>query len=101
MTLAEYNRLLDLAARAPVAPAAAPVAGDRVERRSARSPSIAKPRAASSTLAGQVLQSGVSRVPLISGATLVDANAGGRPVPLVADGQTLNALIAGPGPFAI
>ena len=88
MTLAEYNRLLDLAARAPAAPAAAPVAAVVssadlkviVDRESARGVF---------TLAGQVLQSGISRVPLISGTTLVDANAGGRPVPLVADGQTL------------
>jgi len=100
MTLAEYNRLLDLAARAPVAAAAAPVAAVvssadlkvLVDRESARGVF---------TLAGQVLQSGISRVPLISGTTLVDANAGGRPVPLVADGQTLSALIAGPATFAL
>ena len=41
------------------------------------------------SLAGQVLQSGVSRVPLLTGATLDRRDAGGRPVPLVADGQTL------------
>ena len=100
MTLAEYNRMLDLAARAPTPPVAAPVAAVVssadlkviVDRESARGVF---------TLAGQVLQSGVSRVPLINGTTLVDATAGGRPVPLVADGQTLQALINGPAPFAI
>jgi hypothetical protein len=100
MTLAEYNRLLDLAARAPAAPAAAPVAAVvssavlkvTVDRESARGVF---------NLAGQVLQNGVSRVPLLNGATLIDANAAGRPVPLVADGQALTALIAGPGPFAL
>ena len=40
-------------------------------------------------------------MPLLSGATLIDATSGGRPVPLVADGQTLNALVSGPGPFAL
>ncbi|HUQ89119.1 MAG TPA: carboxypeptidase-like regulatory domain-containing protein [Vicinamibacterales bacterium] len=100
MTLAEYNRLLDLAARAPAAPIAAPVAAVvstadlkiTVDRESARGVF---------SLAGQVLQNGISRVPLIAGTTLVDATAAGRPVPLVADGQTLNALIAGPAPFAL
>ena len=100
MTLAEYNRMLDLAARAPAPPVAAPVAAVvssadlkvTVDRESAKGVF---------TLAGQVLQSGISRVPLISGATLVDATAGGRPVPLVADGQTLHALINGPAPFAV
>jgi hypothetical protein len=63
MTLAEYNRLLDLAARAPAAPAAAPVAAVvssadlkvTVDRESARGVF---------NLAGQVLHNGVSRVPL-------------------------------------
>ena len=37
----------------------------------------------------------------MAGATLIDANAAGRPVPLVADGQALVALIPGPSPFAL
>ena len=100
MTLAEYNRLLDLAARAPVGAAPAPVpaivaSADlkvTVDRETARGVF---------NLSGQVLQNGVSRVTLFQGATLVDANAGGRPVPLLADGQTVTALIAGPNPFAL
>ena len=100
MTLTEYNRLLDLAARAPAVPAAAPMAAVvsqadlriTVDRESARGVF---------NLAGQVLQSGITRVPVVSGATLIDATAGGRPVPLIADGQALHALIAGPAPFAL
>jgi hypothetical protein len=100
LTLAEYNRLLDLERRVPVAPVAAPVGAVvasanlkiTVDRETARGTFL---------LAGQVLHNGVTRVPLVSGATLMDATAAGRPVPLVADGQTLQALIAGPGPFAI
>ncbi len=37
----------------------------------------------------------------MSGATLIDANAAGRPVPLVADGDALMALIPGPSPFSL
>ena len=100
MSLAEYNRLLDLAAKAPVPPAAAPLAAVvssaevrvTVDRETARGVF---------GLAGQVLQSGVSRVPLLTGATVIDATAGGRPVPLVAEGQVLHALVPGPGPFAL
>jgi hypothetical protein len=100
MSLVEYNRLLDLAARAPSAPAAAPVAAVvasaelsvRVDRDTARGVF---------NLAGQVLQGGVNRVQLVSGATLIDATSGGRPVPLVTDGQALQALVAGPAPFSI
>jgi hypothetical protein len=100
LTLAEYNRLIDLAARPPqpptVAPVAAVVAGAdmrvRVERDTARGVF---------TVTGDALRSGVSRVNLISGATLIDATAGGRPLPLVADGTAHTALIPGPGPFSL
>jgi hypothetical protein len=100
LTLAEYNRLLDLERRSPAVPAVAPVGAVvasadlkiTVDRDSARG---------TLTLAGQVLRNGVTRVPLVSGATLVDATSGGRPVPLVTEGQSLQALIAGPGAFTI
>jgi hypothetical protein len=100
LSLAEYNRLLELAARPPVGPVAAPVAAVvssadlrvTVDRDTARGVF---------NLSGQVLQNGVSRVPLLSGATVVDATAGGRPVPLLVDGQTLTALVTGPNPFAL
>jgi len=100
LTLAEYNRLLDLERRAPVIPAAAPVAAVVssadikiiVGRENARG---------TFSLAGQVLRSGVNRVPLVNGATLADVTSGGRPVALVTEGPVLQALIAGPGNFAI
>ena len=100
LTLAEYNRLLDLAAKMPAPPSAAPVpaivaAADlriTIDRDTARG---------IFNLSGQVLQTGVTRVPVISGATLTDATAAGRPVPLLTDGNTLNALVNGPGPFAL
>jgi hypothetical protein len=100
MTLAEYNRLLELERRAPVAPVAAPVAAIvssaelkiRIDRDTARG-TIA--------FTGQVLRNGVQRVPLINGATLADVTSGGRPVALATDGQVLQALIAGPASFVI
>lgn len=100
LTLAEYNRLIDLAARPPQIQATAPVAAVlasadlrvRVERDTARGVF---------TVSGDALRSGVSRVNLLSGATLIDASAGGRPLPLVADGAAHTALIPGPGPFSL
>jgi hypothetical protein len=100
LTLAEYNRLIDLASRPPQAPATAPVAAVlassdlrvRVDRDTARGVF---------TVNGDALRSGVSRVSLITGATLIDASAGGRPLPLVADGAAHTALIPGPGPFSL
>ena len=52
-------------------------------------------------LTGDVLRAGVSRVSLMSGATLIEASAAGRPVPLVAEGQAHTALLPGPGPFSL
>ena len=100
LTLAEYNRLIDLASRPPQATTTAPVAAVlassdlrvRVDRDTARGVF---------TVNGDALRSGVSRVALISGATLIDASAAGRPLPLVADGGAHTALIPGPGPFSL
>ena len=100
LTLAEYNRLLDLERRAPVTPPAPPVAAIvssadlkiTIDRDNARG---------AFTLNGQVLHTGLVRVPLVHAASLLDATSGGRPVPLVTEGQTLQALINGPGPFSI
>jgi hypothetical protein len=100
LSLAEYNRLLDLAARPAAGPPAAPVASVlsganlrvRVERDTARGVF---------TLTGQVLRAGISRVNLISGATLMEASVGGRPLPLAADGNAQAAFVPGPGPFSL
>jgi hypothetical protein len=100
LPLTEYDRLIDLASRPPQAPAIAPVAAVlasadlrvRVERDTARGVF---------TLIGDALRAGVSRVNLLSGATLVNASADGRPLALVADGNAHAALIPGPGPFSL
>ncbi len=100
LSLAEYNRLIDLASRPPTGAAVAPMAAVvasadlrvRVDRETARGVF---------SVTGDVLRAGVSRVSVLSGATLIDANAGGRPLPLVADGTAHTALIPGPGPFSL
>ena len=78
LSLAEYNRLIDLASRSSAAPAVAPVASVlsgadlrvRVERDTARGVF---------NLTGDVLRAGVSRVSLMAGATLMEASLAGRP----------------------
>src|SRR5262245_31482515 len=91
LSLTEYNRLLDLANRPTQPPAVPPVASVlssadlrvRVERDTARGVFA---------LTGEVLRAGVSRVDLMAGATLTEANAAGRPLPLLADGNAHAAL---------
>jgi hypothetical protein len=100
LTLTEYNRLLDLAARGPQGTSQPPVhavvgGADlrvRVERDVVRG---------TFNLQGDVLREGVSLVNLVAGATLTDAAIGGRPLPLVVASGTHAALIPGPGPFTL
>jgi len=100
LSLAEYNRLMDLADRPPEGTALAPVAAVlasanlrvRVDRETAHGVFV---------LAGDVLRPGVSKVPLVSGATLIEGTAAGRVLPLTADGPMHTALLPGPGAFAL
>jgi len=100
LSLTEYNRLVDLANRPPQGPALAPVGAVlssanlrvRIERDSARGVF---------NLAGDVLRSGINMVPLVSGATLIEGNVAGRPLPLDTQGAIHAALLPGPGPFAV
>ena len=99
LTLAEYNRLIDLAARAPQPPApplpAVLAAADlkvRVDGDTARG---------AFSLRGETFRNGVDRVRLLSGATLIGATSPGRAVPLTTEGASQFALVPGPGPFAL
>jgi hypothetical protein len=100
LTLTEYNRLTDLAARAPQPPAIAPV-GAVLSSAELRVRVDGTTVRGSFTLTGEALRPGVSRVNLLSGAAVLEASQGGRPLPLVADGKVHAALVDGPGPFAI
>ena len=100
LSLTEYNRLIDLASRPPQGPSIAPVGAVlasaelriRIDRETAHGVF---------NLTGDVLRSGINRVPLVSGATLIEGSASGRSLPLSADGAMHVALLPGPGPFAL
>ena len=99
LTLAEYNRLIDLASRAPQPPApplpallAAAELKVRVDGDTARG---------AFSLRGETFRNGVDRVRLLSGATLIGATSPGRSVPLTTEGASQFALVPGPGPFVL
>ena len=52
-------------------------------------------------LDGDVFQRGQVKVPLVVGATLLDAKSGGQPVALVQEGNTHSAVFSGPGTFSV
>jgi hypothetical protein len=100
LALAEFNRLIDLASRPQQGPAIAPIAAVvasadlrvRVERDTVRGVF---------DLTGDTLRPGLSKVNLLSGATLVEATAAGRPLPLMAEGSGHTAVLPGPSSFAL
>ena len=95
----EYDRLLDLANRKPSQPDTAPVAAalTRVDISVRVDGSVAR---ATMLVEGEVFRSGVAKVPLIKGATLLDARAENRPLPVVAEGDLHVAFLPGPTTFA-
>ena len=100
LTLEEYNRLMELAAkpskRAEIAPLPYSVKHAdvklRVENDGVRG---------TVQLEGEVFRKGVSKVPLTSGMTVLDAHQNGKGVPLLQENGTHMALLAGPGDFSI
>ena len=100
LPLNEYNRLLDQANRPdagpPIPPVPAVLTGAelriRVDRDAVRGVF---------NLTGDVLRTGIHRVHLLTGGTLVDGAMAGRPLPLVTDGTNHSALLLGPGPFGV
>src|SRR5580693_74038 len=100
LTLDEYNRLMELAAkpskRAEIAPLPYSVKHAdvklRVENDGVRG---------TVQLEGEVFRKGVSKVPLTSGMTVLDAHQNGKGVPLLQENGTHMALLPGPGEFSV
>jgi len=100
LSLAEYNRLVELGTRKPTAPDAAPLPF-------ALSRAAFKLRVADQSLLGTVdidgalLQKGAVKVPLTTGLTILEAKQSGSPLPLLQDGLTHAAILNGPGAFSV
>ncbi len=104
LTLDEYNKLIELAGRPPKPLDAAPLPYSikhadlklKVGNNSVRG---------SVELEGEVFRKGISKVPLTSGMTVLDAHQNGKPVslshlPLIQENGTHAALL-GPGEFSV
>ncbi len=100
LTLDEYNRLMALADKPPKKSDAAPLPYSmkhadlrlRVEDEGVRG---------TVELEGEVFNKGVSKVPLTSGMTVLDAHQNGKGVPLLQENGTHMALLPGPGEFSV
>jgi hypothetical protein len=98
LSRSDYDRLLDLAANRPAGPSAAPAAA-ALARADIRVRAGATTARATMRLDGEVFRPGVAKVPLIKDATLLDARLDTRPLPVIAESNTLVAFVNGPTAF--
>ncbi len=100
LSLAEYNRLTELASRKPTTTEASPLSF-------VLSRAAFKLRVEDQSLTGaldidgSVLEKGSVKVPLTSGITILDAKQANSPLPLLQEGRTHSAILNGPGAFAV
>jgi len=100
LTLAEYDRLTDRAERPARRPDPPPIPA--VVARAEAVVHITGARARGTfTLEGEVFHAGITKVPLLSNATIVDARVGPTSLPLLREGEVSVALVEGPRPFSI
>ena len=100
LTLDEYNKLVELAAKPPKRPDTAPLPYSikhadlklRVEKDSV---------SGTVELDGEVFRKGMSKVPLTTGMTIFDAHQNGKGIPLIQENGTHTALLPGPGEFSV
>jgi hypothetical protein len=100
LTLAEFNRLAELAARKPKTPEPPPLpyalsrAGFKLQ---------VDNDAMTGTLEidGEVLQKGPTKVPLAHGLTVLEAQQSQKPIPLLKEGSTHTVVVTGPAEFSV
>ncbi|HJQ25910.1 MAG TPA: carboxypeptidase-like regulatory domain-containing protein [Blastocatellia bacterium] len=100
LTLVEYNRLLDLATHKPKPTEAAPL--PYVLSRAAFKLRLDNDSVVGALeIDGDVLQKGMTMVPLAAGLTITEALPTPKPLPLLQDGAATATVIDGPGAFAV
>ena len=100
LPLGEYDRLVERAAHPPKPPSPPPVPAV-LSRADIRLRATGSDVRGSVALEGEVLLTGPRLIPLLAGATVLDARMGAKPLPLASDASGLAALVNGPGPFSI
>lgn len=100
MTLEEYNRLADLAAKTPTRVAAPPVASI-VKKADINLRVDGEAVSGSLLLEGEVFSKGYRKVPLVSGMVILDAQQKGKELPIEQVNGQHTALLPGPGEFAV
>lgn len=104
LSLAEYDRLVDLASRKPKTADAAPLPFV-LTRASFKLKLVNQTLVGTVEIDGSLLQEGNVKAPLTTGLTILEArrsgNQPGNPLPLIQEGPAHAAILSGPGPFGV
>ena len=100
LSLAEYDKLVDRAER-PARRADPPPIPAIVARSDGQVRVVGDRARGTFTLEGEVFASGVTLVPLTTGATIIDARLGTTSLALIREGEMNAALVEGPRAFSI
>ncbi len=100
LTLDEYNRLVEMASKNPKHPELAPLPYSLMHADLSLEVGNENVRG-TVNLQGEVFRKGISKVPLTSGMTILDAHQNGKGLPLVQENGIETALLPGPAEFAI
>lgn len=100
LTLAEYNRLAELAAHRPktLDPPPLPFV---MSRASFKLQIAGESITGTLDIDGEVLQKGPTKVPLFSGLTVLEERQSQKPIPLMQEGAMHTAIVNGPGAFSV
>ena len=100
LSLAEYNRLVDLATRKPKLDEQAPLPFV-LSRAAFKLKLVDQMLVGTVEIDGSLLQNGNVKAPLTTGLTILEAKQSGNPLPLLQEGPAHAAILSGPGPFAV
>src|SRR5713226_6392020 len=100
LSLAEYNRLSELAARKPK-PTDAPPLPFVLSRAAFKLRVDDQSLTGVVDIDGALLEKGSIKVPLTTGLTILEAKQSNNPLPLMQEGATHSAILNGPGPFSV
>jgi hypothetical protein len=96
----EYNKLVEMAAKPPKKPDAAPTPYS-LKHASLKFQVAADCVSGTIQLEGEIFSKGATKVPLVSGLTITDAQQKGKDLPLEQEGGTHTAVLSGPAEFSV
>lgn len=100
LSLDEYNKLVELAAKPPKKSDVAPLPYS-VKHADLKLHVENDGVCGTVSLEGEIFRKGISKVPMVSGMTVLDAHQSGKGVPLLQENGTHMALLPGPGEFSV